>query len=444
MAKPEAYFDQFVENNTAYTLITKVNLKKDSDLTLAKLLSDGVKKDGLKETITYLKSFTGKYPQQIENCFGKKFNNATKNDLANQILNFVKLTFPNFCLKCESDYLPYKQENSAEGGVTCFICKTPAHEGCYKEDSINLNLGIVFVCQNCIQTEGKDKKEDQGEMQNEAEELAKLTDSDESDDESEKDDSDEGTWTEKKKKKRNKKEKYSKKNEICPLLIEGRCPHGFNGKNCEYMHKKTCHRFTNFGTQDMHRAGCKFGLTCRYLHPTLCQNSVKMRTCLNDNCKLAHLKYTKRSDEMRRQNSSYYQNQGENPRARNGFQSGSRYQESQNYNQGYQESQNYKQRTQSIRASGPTSMQSSFNRGRYSTDAGLGEQANDTQRFLANAMQKMQKQLASQIQFQIRKQFQEYYQPQSQGERYEYREEDYPNLYQQTESHQQQNQNGQW
>ena len=45
----------------------------------------------------------------------------------------------------------------------------------------------------------------------------------------------------------------------------------------------------------MHRAGCRFGDECHYLHPKLCNNSVSMKTCYNESCKLVHLKFTKRS-----------------------------------------------------------------------------------------------------------------------------------------------------
>ena len=55
----------------------------------------------------------------------------------------------------------------------------------------------------------------------------------------------------------------------------------------------------------MHRAGCKFGEECRYLHPTLCQNSVRLKMCLNDSCQHTRLRFTKRkqTNENTQQNS---------------------------------------------------------------------------------------------------------------------------------------------
>ena len=433
MANRDVYNDQFVENNIAYNLIEKVDLEKDQKSNQDKLLSGGIKRDDLREAITYLKTaFSGKYPQQTDTCFGHK-NNATKSDYAKAIFNFVQLTFPNYCLKCESDYLPYKQD-SAEGGVTCFICKTPAHDACYQKDAINLNHGIVFICKICIQNEGKAKKDVvvEEEVKEKVDDISDHSSSSDSEDTKDEDSDKEG-WTEKRRKVRKKKaaeDKPNKKEQICPLLLEGRCPHGNYGKKCEYMHKKICHRYTSFGTTDMHRAGCKFGLDCRYLHPTLCQNSVRMRTCLNENCKLAHLRYTKRSqDDQQRQHSSYrdqtYPGQNFNPRR--GVQS----------NSGYQEPRKLNPRYQNTRSSGPKPMQNNPNSGSFSAGNNSSEDHLSTQHFLANAMERMQRQLSNQIQQQIQMQFQQF-------QTYEYQEADFPNLSSnyQTDTYQQQSQ--QW
>lgn len=102
-------------------------------------------------------------------------------------------------------------------------------------------------------------------------------------------------------------QKMKKKEEVCPLLIDGNCPHGGAGKECEYTHKRRCYGYLNFSTKEMHRGGCKFGDECRFLHPTLCKNSVGLNTCLNEYCQYAHLKNThmKKTYEDKNNSNSY-------------------------------------------------------------------------------------------------------------------------------------------
>ena len=110
----------------------------------------------------------------------------------------------------------------------------------------------------------------------------------------------------KKHRKKGNDDERSQKDEICPLLIEGKCPNGISGKGCRYQHKKMCRNYCSFGSKDMHKAGCRFGEKCKYLHPKLCQNSVTMKMCLNEDCKLTHLKYTKRQKSNDRFQSDYF------------------------------------------------------------------------------------------------------------------------------------------
>ena len=160
MAQRQKYDEQFLESEVAHNLISKIDTTKDRDSNLAILLGAGIKKDPLKNALAYLKtSFVDTYPDQTEILATNKYN-LTKDDILNQIIDFVYSTYPTLCVKCDSDYLPFKQDNSPDSDVQCFLCKTPAHVTCYKSGDIKLDNGIVFICQSCIQNVGKKKVEE--------------------------------------------------------------------------------------------------------------------------------------------------------------------------------------------------------------------------------------------------------------------------------------------
>ena len=79
--------------------------------------------------------------------------------------------------------------------------------------------------------------------------------------------------------------------EDCKSYIEGICPFGMSGKGCQFKHRKRCPRHCRNGTG---RGGCKFGSRCWFLHLKICDNSAKMRICLDLECKKVHLQGTKR------------------------------------------------------------------------------------------------------------------------------------------------------
>ena len=328
MNQREEYNNQFEENNTAKNVVSNIDLSKDLDTNLAFLLNSKTNKKELIAAVDFIKqSFNAKYPQQIERVFIRKLN-PTKADFYKQVINFVEQTIPNTCLKCHNGYTPLSQDpNDGDVDVECIKCRIPAHSKCYKTQDIDVNQGIVYMCQGCMQNLGKEKPDDDAVEKEEKEvnvEAESPADT-ESDDSSE-DEQKESPWEKVDRKKNRKKKskgeqskpkedknktlgnrKMKKKEEVCPLLIDGNCPHGGAGKECEYTHKRRCYRYINFGTKEMHRGGCKFGDECRFLHPTLCKNSVGLNTCLNENCQYAHLKNThmKKPYEEKNNSNSY-------------------------------------------------------------------------------------------------------------------------------------------
>ena len=88
---------------------------------------------------------------------------------------------------------------------------------------------------------------------------------------------------------------------ICPLYLQGRCRHGHKGtkkvggKACNKSHPPLCRKYCAHGT--MKKYGCSEGTKCRYHHPPICKQSQLKHECLKSDCKLRHLRNTRRSVE---------------------------------------------------------------------------------------------------------------------------------------------------
>ena len=131
--------------------------------------------------VAYLKqNFGAKYPLQM-NVF-VPIKNATKGILLAQLIQFVEKTLPVLCLKCETAYTPMTQDGSAQDDVSCIKCKIPAHRVCYKPETININQGLVYLCQSCLVNMGKVEETKEGEK---AEEKLSDSSGDEENDEDE-------------------------------------------------------------------------------------------------------------------------------------------------------------------------------------------------------------------------------------------------------------------
>ena len=405
----DAYNKQFQPHELAFNQISIINPNADRDENLANLLNSRVKKDDLLEITKYLKeNFSTIYPESVK-VLSIKVKNITKADLYNQLIDFVIYSMPSHCLKCDENFSPYSPDNSAEddGEVRCFNCKVPAHQKCYKMEDVTLHL--VYLCQSCLE----EKKETPIREKAVSDSVRPdKPDTGESESENSSDEEDENQWVLKKKKSRKSKEtpiKRHTKDTICPLLIEGKCPHGISGKECDYKHKNICYKYCSFGSQDMHRGGCRFGEDCTYLHPTLCKNSVIMKTCLNENCTYAHLRYTKRKQQIGEEEYNTRMKpkpQRENYR-REGF--------SQQRTQRRPEITDY----QKMESNQPNFRFNQRNVGNVESEQ--HEQPHDQHHFLYQMMEKMQKQLLSQLQREMQLQFQQYH-------RTEYHRTEYPNL----------------
>jgi hypothetical protein len=88
------------------------------------------------------------------------------------------------------------------------------------------------------------------------------------------------------------------KDNICQAYKRRQCPHGrkgdllIDGKKCQGDHPPRCRRFGNFGPNE--KGGCNKGQRCRFWHPRICNDSMKNRRCINEECTFFHLKGTAR------------------------------------------------------------------------------------------------------------------------------------------------------
>ena len=241
------------------------------------ILKDGSSSAALQDTIAFLKSNSPEYPvaQHVLSC-----KNRNKEEYSKDIAKFLAFVKPTQCLSCNENYIP-AAEQCAGNEPKCYLCQRPSHGVCYKEIVIKPELGVIFVCSECLSVKAaKDLA---------AEINSKPVDSGSSVHPT-------GPNGKEQKAPPPDEAKLIQDQEDCPLYLKRQCPHGLTGKReingnpCPYKHRKRCKYYIQYGP-----TGCRFGKTCMFLHPPLCQNSVKLKTCLNRNCEEIHIKGTQRN-----------------------------------------------------------------------------------------------------------------------------------------------------
>ena len=80
--------------------------------------------------------------------------------------------------------------------------------------------------------------------------------------------------------------------DICSFYIKGTCRYGISGRLCPKYHPKACKKLLQNGNKSPN--GCNLGKNCDKHHPQMCYSSLRTRTCYNQDCKLVHVKGTKR------------------------------------------------------------------------------------------------------------------------------------------------------
>ena len=364
----EPYNELFKDNEWAYFLISRINLSQEKDLNISILLSSNIKKGPLTTVVTYLrKNFSETYPKAVEGLVFKQ--NTTKVELISLIIEFVRLTQPQLCLTCNSDYFPYSQEEreNESAQIKCYFCEMPSHIDCVDDTTVDEKRGIIFLCQNCIQRKKENiikklctpspsspesspiqaaqkQRSTSPRSTSEEYESPRLLTTDSSDSESEKtkktkktakkskikrtpkpksgSDGSSSEEPESKKKETVKKPKSNQKDSrICHFYERGICRYGVSGTRdgkCKFSHPQICKRIISYGPKSSY--GCKGD--CEKWHPKLCYNSINKKECLKEYCGFWHIKGTTRSKTESEENPTKHDTKSdaksENPKDKSG------------------------------------------------------------------------------------------------------------------------------
>ena len=235
--------------------------------------------NALQDTISFLKSNSHEYPvaQHVLSC-----KNRRKEEYSRDIAKFLDFVKPTQCLSCRENYIPAAEKCTPEE-PTCYLCQRPSHGKCYSETVIKPELGLILVCSECLSI--KAAKDFAADINKKFEDT----------------EIDSTPKTEHPRDQSILEAPATEEKEDCPLYLKRQCPHGLTGKReidgnpCPYKHRKRCKYFIEYGP-----TGCRFGKKCHFLHPTLCQNSLTLKACLNKNCQEWHIEGTRRESTPRK------------------------------------------------------------------------------------------------------------------------------------------------
>ena len=248
----------------------------------------------LESTLDALKNYCAEFYPYAVLLIRSKMVARTKPLIAEDIVAVLYSITPTQCRTCKLMYISTSAENTEN--IFCFLCGRRSHKECLKEHTIDNAAGVVFLCDPCLtnaetnlildtdnsnqhnvehekpENEHQKPENEHPKPENEATKAAEDTGS--------------------------KHTAESTNDEICPLYKENSCPHGLTGKRhidgnpCPKKHPPKCFYFIGkYGS-----SGCRYSAKkCPYFHPALCENSTKLKMCLNKQCTKYHLSGTKRN-----------------------------------------------------------------------------------------------------------------------------------------------------
>lgn len=254
-----------------------------------KLLVATSTREALKDSATFLKNLSTEYPVQVQTINSKSRN---KDEYATDIVNFIEFLKPTLCLICNENYVPTGEDHGEDDTLKCYLCKRPSHSKCFSSYEIHSNIGIIFLCSECLSRKAADelaeelKKADTDVSQPSTDVTQPPTEQSDNPDKTKPANTDDP---------KENAEEANTNTADCPLYLKRICPHGLTGKReingqpCPLKHRKLCIYFSKYGP-----SGCRFKKNCRYLHPTVCNNSLQLQMCLNKSCKDYHFHGTER------------------------------------------------------------------------------------------------------------------------------------------------------
>ena len=89
-------------------------------------------------------------------------------------------------------------------------------------------------------------------------------------------------------------EERERNQRVCRFYKKKSCKYGAKGVGCPFSHPKKCVKFLMDGNRTR---GCNKGKNCDLYHPPICRDSFQYRICNKENCKMQHLRGTKRDGD---------------------------------------------------------------------------------------------------------------------------------------------------
>lgn len=262
-----------------------------------KVLVSTFQRSPLLETCGFLKTLGTDYPAQTSSLNLKSRN---KEEYARDIVTFIEYLKPTLCLTCNENYVPTLDDYNNEK-CRCYNCSRPCHSNCYKDNGIDPEKGVFFVCSECLSVKTAVNLEACLKSQN-GEKNGEKKDEEEEKVEEQLDVTQPRTYP-----------APPTDPQDCPLYLKRLCPHGLTGKRhiagkpCPLKHRRLCEYFAAGGPEN-----CKFGRNCRFFHPTdLCQNSMNMKICQSRSCTDFHIRGTRKNPQRSQQEPRQSQRQPE-------------------------------------------------------------------------------------------------------------------------------------
>ena len=274
---------------------------------------------------------------------GEQELKTSNKDMVTDIIEVIKKKFPRSCGTCRESYSSATGETTSE--VACHKCKTLGHRGCHTDRLADVEIGAVWLCTGCMEEvigneanlvklkglqgnpyycrlpvetgqvkvkksqDNNPKPKDKYPLSEEFEPKSPSVASQQETPVS----SASQFIKDERLKAAGRKDSVQPDNESpgqrssqeshqhvqtastwCPDLLKGVCPYGWTGSGCSYYHPKRCIKFCKSGSIRHNAIGCPYGGRCRFFHPELCENSLKLGKCLVLDCRRVHLVGTAR------------------------------------------------------------------------------------------------------------------------------------------------------
>ena len=299
--------------------LNKFDTEKDHKDNVKNFSKPTITVDDLKKTLVFIEN-------RIDDT---GLGDFLKEGLVEMIVLRIEQILPDTCNTCGKGFAISIFD---EPKIKCIICSKGCCQPCtekYSDQLKNVGLNDIFwFCSSCNQKrheeqserhakllkstakkakESNNAKESLGTNETEAnnEETVIVIDDDnkKEDNSKNKENSKKEEESSKKKENAEKEEENSKKKgnkseqkDIpCRFFRQNRCRFGASGKGCNFKHQKICQRFIKHGKDN--RLGCAG--VCDKFHPPMCKTSVNTKKCFMENCRLIHLKGTKRVPDKR-------------------------------------------------------------------------------------------------------------------------------------------------